>query len=469
MAILVVDDNPLVLLGTSRVLRAAGYTVIEASTGEEGLRLVRERRPDLVLMDVCLPGISGLEAVQEIKADPELATIFVVIISASATSSERQAGGLDVGAEGYIVRPIPYQELLARVNAFLRQKKIADALRASEALFASSFEFAPIGMALATIDGRWMKVNRVFCELLGRSESQLLGVAARDITHPEEVEADREKHRRLLAGEIRAYQLESRYVHLDGHVINVSVSVSLLRDAQNEPDYLIIQIQDITERLWAKAQMAAALEKEAILRREMHHRVKNNLQLISSLLYLQSQQSRDLPAQEALRDSQLRVRSIALIHERLYASKDLLDVNFGEYVRKLAVDLFTAYQTSEDGVALAVFSEDVALDLEHAIPCGFIVNELVSNALKHAFPSGRKGEISIRLESIGHGADLALSVHDDGVGLPAHFDWDKGQTLGLKLVRDLTRQLAGTLRFQSEHGTLVKVTFPNLRITPQRQ
>jgi two-component sensor histidine kinase len=204
----------------------------------------------------------------------------------------------------------------------------------------------------------------------------------------------------------------------------------------------------------------AVRKKEVLLRREIHHRVKNNLQVISSLLYLQSLRVKDDKTLEMLRETQTRARSIALIHEKLYQTEGMASMDFGGYIRKLGEDLFHAYKVNHERIALRTGGDGIVLDLDTSMPCGLIVTELISNALKSGFPEDRKGEIVIDLQRFDQ-VDLRLTVTDTGVGLPADFDFEKGDTLGLKLVHDLTRQIGGKLEFQSNHGTSVTVTFPD--------
>ena len=187
--------------------------------------------------------------------------------------------------------------------------------------------------------------------------------------------------------------------------------------------------------------------------------MKNNLQLISSLLYLQSTQVNDPKILAVLRESQALVRSVAFIHEQLCASKELGRIDFAAYLRKLISDLLIAYHFPQDMVDIAVHADATFLDLDTALPCGLIVNELVSNALKHAFPGGKSGRISMSFEP-GQNANSVLRVSDDGIGLPSGFAMDKVQTMGVRLVDDLTRQLGGTAEFKGDHGTSATITFP---------
>lgn len=223
----------------------------------------------------------------------------------------------------------------------------------------------------------------------------------------------------------------------------------------------------------AFAQMTVQLQemrkKEVILQREIHHRVKNNLQIIISMLYLQSTKISDPTAVELLRESQARVRSMALVHEMLHQREDLTKICFSEYVRQLTGDLFMAFKISQNEVALKIPSDGISLDLPTAIPCGIIITELITNALKYAFPQGyastdgRKCQLEISLKREPGQHRLALKVQDNGVGLPKGFDPKRSTKMGINLVQDLARQLQGTVRFDnnpSGQGAQVDVFFP---------
>jgi two-component sensor histidine kinase len=202
----------------------------------------------------------------------------------------------------------------------------------------------------------------------------------------------------------------------------------------------------------------ASLQEKEVLLKEIHHRVKNNLQVISSLLNLQSAHVEDPQATEIFQDSQNRIRSMALVHEKLYQSQDLARVDLAEYIRNLATYLFRAYSANATGVTLDIQADDVFLTIDTAVPCGLILNELISNALKHAFPDGQAGEICVKLHANGD-HQVTLSVADTGVGLPKDLDLNTTTSLGLQLVHTLADQLDGHIELNGTRGTEFNITF----------
>lgn len=202
-----------------------------------------------------------------------------------------------------------------------------------------------------------------------------------------------------------------------------------------------------------------SLKEKEVLLQEVHHRVKNNLQMIWSLINMQVRQIHDDSARSALEECQRRVQAIALIHEQLYQSRNYARVPFSEYTRSLAANIFQATGVSPANVSLAIAVEDISLPVDKAIPCGLVLNELITNALKHAFPNGRKGTIRVELGKV-PGNRLRLVVSDDGVGLPAGFDSRTAVSLGLHLVRMLTKQVDGELEVRTDGRTSFCVTVP---------
>lgn len=198
-------------------------------------------------------------------------------------------------------------------------------------------------------------------------------------------------------------------------------------------------------------------EKEVLLK-EVHHRVKNNLQVISSLVGMQAEGTRDETVREVLEDVTYRVRSMALVHEKLYQSESLASINFAEYTRSLLNYLWRAHGSAVESVGLTLDLEPVSLPVDTAIPCGLILNELAGNALKHAFRGRTEGEVTVTLHEAGDGR-ISLSVGDDGVGFPAGFDWQQAGSLGLRLVQMLAGQLRADVTIGSEGGTRFEITF----------
>lgn len=221
---------------------------------------------------------------------------------------------------------------------------------------------------------------------------------------------------------------------------------------------VIEYIRNITERKLAEDRLQASLQEKEVLLREIHHRVKNNLQVIQSLISLQSRRIKDGQALDMYKESQRRIRSMALIHERLYQSANLSRIDFADYLRSLVVHIFHSVLSNTGRVELKLDLEPVELNINIAIPCGLIASELVSNALKHAFPEERSGEVVVSLHR-GADSSLRLGVRDDGIGLPPEFDIGLSESLGMQIVMTLVSQIDGQLRIGRERGADFEVEF----------
>lgn len=213
----------------------------------------------------------------------------------------------------------------------------------------------------------------------------------------------------------------------------------------------------ILQRAALERQTALLQQRETMLR-EIHHRVKNNMQVMSSLLNLQSRVASNPATSKMLQENQNRIQSMALLHEILYQSEDLALVDFSKYVRRMADHLFRSYGVDSRQICLVAELEAVGLELDDALPCGLLISEVISNSLKHGFPDGRKGEVRISLRPQSSTA-LSLVLTDNGIGLPPDLDWMTSRSLGLRLVRALAEQLQASLDIRSENGTEVRLVF----------
>jgi len=266
----------------------------------------------------------------------------------------------------------------------------------------------------------------------------------------------------------RTAKLEYRFRHKDGTLRWFSMTLLSQRDETADCWVITSVDADISDRKLVEEQLEASLQEKEVLLKEVHHRVKNNLQIVSSLLDLQSQHIREPQVLEVFQNSQNRVRSMALIHEKLYQSKSLSRVNLADYIKSLALYLIQTYAVDPDRISLQLNLEPILLNLDTAIPCGLILNELVSNALKHAFPENTGGTIWINLRYLGasvpcEGGDaFELVVGNDGVKLPELPDFSRAKSLGFQLVRVLIQQLEGQIEVSQSQGTELKLRFREL-------
>lgn len=215
----------------------------------------------------------------------------------------------------------------------------------------------------------------------------------------------------------------------------------------------------VNEIASANVELERRVKEKDILLAEIHHRVKNNLQVISSLLSMEARRAVDESTVSMLRGTQQRVLTMSAVHQTLYESNDFAQVDFSAFIRSFVPSLIQIYSTRRDQIALVMTIAEGGLPIDLAIPCGLIVNELVSNALKYAFPEGRNGTIRVGFARQ-QGQDAALSVEDDGIGLPEGFSFKGRRTLGMQLVQMLSRQLGGTIAFDRADPTRFQIQFP---------
>jgi len=339
-------------------------------------------------------------------------------------------------------------------------KRLAQKLAESEEKYRAVINEAADGILLTSPQGCILEVNSKAAELLGYSREECLKLNVGDIYPDKEIESRIDLLKELLETGA-AFLKDTFLLHKDGRKVPVEVSGSLITFGGQKVALGIVR--DITERKKTEAWIQDALQEKEVLLREIHHRVKNNLQVVSSLLNLQAYGLDDPRLSEAIQESQNRIMAMALIHETLYQSSSLACIHLGPYLRELIASLTQAYSTERRGLDVRVHVEDVVLDMDHAVPIGLVINELVSNALKHAFPRGGPGEVHASARLVREGA-VEIEVRDDGSGLPEGVETRKSGSLGLPLVMDLVRQqLKGEILIHRDPGTRFVIRFEPVR------
>jgi PAS domain S-box-containing protein len=359
--------------------------------------------------------------------------------------------------------PIAMVATIREVTDIVRAR---EELRASQRRFSHFVEGIPEGVFVVDAEGRPAYANHAFQLLIGKSIQEIerglddmslletfgAYVSGTDQPYP----AERDPLVRALSGEgSTTSDMEIRWPDKD---VPVEVTGAPIYDENGDILYAVAIYRNIMERKKAEEKIRASLNEKELLLKEIHHRVKNNLQIIISLLNLQSQTLADPKVQEVLKDSQERIRAMALIHEKLYKSTDLATIEFSDYVRNLVDRLLRTYAMRPGAVSLKLELEDIRLGIDEAIPCGLIVNELVTNSLVHAFLGDREGKILVTLRPEGGNMGY-LVVADDGVGLPEGLDFRHTTSLGLQVVCTLVDQLDGSIELDRSKGTEFRIRF----------
>jgi len=339
------------------------------------------------------------------------------------------------------------------------RKRAEKTLRESESLYRAIAENFPEGaIYIFDHDLRFRVADGNEMAMLGYKREKLEGKTLREVTDEETFRILEQRYHRVLAGESLHFETP-----LKGRVF--SSAYVPIRDEQGEVIAGMVVSHDITERKRSEEvlreseeRLRASLGEKEVLLKEIHHRVKNNMQVISSLVSLQADESQDEAMRDVLRDVTHRVRSMAMVHEKLYQSTDLARVEFADYAQSLLDYLRRAHGTAASGVRLELDLEPVLLPVNEAVPCGLILNELFSNALKHAFHGRDGGQVTVSLRGNTRGS-VRLSVCDNGAGLPPNMDWSRTRSLGLRLVQMLAGQLHADVEVSNGKGTEFTITF----------
>ncbi|HHY00517.1 MAG TPA: PAS domain S-box protein [Methanothermobacter sp.] len=353
-----------------------------------------------------------------------------------------------IGLGEQSIRKSYYPELQQRISELERFRALLD-------------ETNDVIFLIEVHSGKLADFNISASEKLGYSPQKLSEMSVYDIISPDEIEGMKHIIDNLVKGRKLKNRLtvETFLKRQDNSQINVEINISLVRFSDDA--YIVMVARDITERKAFENALKSSIKEKEVLIREIHHRVKNNMQIISSLLNLQKQYVHDEEASSVLLESQNRVKSMAMIHEKLYKTQNFSEINFGDYITSLVDDLFSSYGSYSGRIKKEMIFDDIMLGLETAIPCGLIISELVTNTLKYAFPNQMEGEFRIEMYEIDGLYHLIIS--DNGVGIPPNINFDKTKTLGLVLVDSLVNQLEGTVELKRNGGTKFKIIFKELK------
>ena len=477
--VLVVEDEIIVAENIKKILENVGYAVVGVvDSGREAIKHTENTRPNLVLMDIKLKGdMDGIEAAGEIHSRFDVPIIYLM---AYADEDTLQRAKL-TEPFGYILKPFEERGLQTIIETALCKYKMEKNLRESEERYRFLIEKQGEGIACLDPNEQFTFCNPVAEEIFGVLPGTLVDRNLKEFIKPEMFETIRKQTGKCRSGKRNSYELE--IMRLDGEKRQLFITATpwfgdddrfvgtfeIFRDDTERKRVLEALKKankelrkEIAERKKAEKHLKESLKEKEVLLKEIHHRVKNNLQVVSSLLYLQSEHLKEQQDLTVLKESQDRVKSMALVHEKLYQSQDLAKIDFPEYVKNLTEHLFQSYEANPTSITLDTDVDEVSLDIGTAMPCGLLINELVSNSLKHAFPEGRKGNIKIAFHSDENGT-RNLIVSDNGVGFPPDLDFRNTESMGLRLIMILTKQLEGTIQLDKNHGTTFKIIFARPR------
>ncbi len=334
------------------------------------------------------------------------------------------------------------------------RKRAEAALRESEERFRALIEQAVDAVMVHDESGQMLMANQRVCNSLGYTRDEMLRLSVPDFEMNFDAANIAQSWQALETGD--SMSVDGLHRRKDGGTFPVEVNVGVVNF--NGKRVMLAIARDVTQRKSDEAAMAASLQEKEVLLKEIHHRVKNNLQIICSLLNMQADGIDDEETRAAFGESRNRVKSMALIHEQLYQSPDLAHIDLAEYLQTLTASIQRSANKADNRVRFTFDCHSVALDIDRAMPCGLIVNELVTNALKYAFPAGQCGTIALCLRADGDA--LTLTVSDDGVGMKTDYNWEESDSIGLQLVSGLTEQLEGEAKLQTgADGTVWTIRF----------
>ncbi len=488
--LLLVEDEVIISLDITRILQSLGYEVLATvPTAEEAISLAQTLRPNLVLMDIILKGdLDGIEAAKIIRRTTGIPVVYLT--GNADTHTVRRAR--ESGPYGYVLKPVTTQSLFSTIDTALRRFELEDQIQKqneelamlneelqstneelletqrelekrnrdlseSEEKFRLVVENAPDAIFVQT-EGRFTYVNDSALKLFGAdSPEQLVGKPVLERFHPDVQEIVKKRIYLLNEEGAAVPRIDEVYLKLDGTPVDVEVSAVPFKLSGKNGS--LVFVRDVTERKLADKVLHDSLKEKEFLLQEIHHRVKNNLQIIVSLLNLQFMNVNDPAITSHISEMKSRIRSMALIHERLYRSSDFAQIDLEPYINELVRDLAAGYFTPRKDIRFTIQTNDLCLSIDQAIPCGLILSELVTNALKYAFPDPCPIQPEIRIATCRTQDFIELTISDNGCGMPESLDPLCAESLGLSLVSTLVKQLDGILDITRRNGTSFRIRF----------
>ncbi len=338
--------------------------------------------------------------------------------------------------------------------------KAEEALRRSEERYRTLVESMNEGLVMLDRDARIVYVNRSLCSMMGYEDDELIGLKAAELFEESSRESVLREFRRRLEGD--AERFEGTLARRDGSLVHVLIAPNVCADEEGRIDGGSAVFADITALKKAQAKIQASLKEKEVLLREIHHRVKNNLAVVAGLLILQGKYASDASAKAMFAEAGARVRSMAMVHEKMYASENLAQIDMREYTAGLVNHLHSVHAGLGSGITVERDVDPLLFSPESATPLAFLITELFTNCMKHAFSGSRDGTITVSFKDVGNGL-LELIVKDNGRGLPEHFDLEKPTSLGTELIATFVKQLGASVTFSGVGGTEARIRFPDNR------
>ncbi len=475
--ILVVDDVESIRTSLSYMLNKKGYHVLTGSDGQEAIEIINRNNIDLVISDIAMPIINGLELVKLIK---QLYRPPEILLITGEPSLETATSAVRLGIFDYITKPLNYDALMTTVHRALEKKNLLDQqerlkqqnqrylheleekydersyhLLQTEEKYRSLFESSNVGVGVTTHDGKVLEVNEAMCKMTGYSPDELKTINLKDtIIGPIAGQRIREK----LAKDRIIDDYEIKLRKANGTAYWVSLSIKPIK-YRGKPAFLTIKI-DITKRKEYELSLKQALADKEEMLREIHHRTKNNMNVIISLLNMQSYRLKDQHVKDILGQINDRIYSMSLVHEQIYASKELASIDLLQYIKALYLRHYGTHAGNKKEIQFDLELESSTLGLSKAIPLGLALNEVLSNVVKHPFENMSRGRVQIKLQKLPN-SRLQVIVRDDGCGFPVDLNLSDPPTLGLHMAKILVEdQLSGSFILKSEKGAHVQIEFP---------
>jgi PAS domain S-box-containing protein len=457
--VLLVEDDEGTAELVRRSLLRAGYSVQVApgvQSGLEVLRRIGRGKFDALLLDYKLPdGEPWLVADAAHACVPEVPVIFVTGMSGEEVAIEAlRRGFVDFvkKSEGF------WNELPAVLERVARLSQMKRRLNETGALMRAIVEQSSDLVAVCKGDGELVYLSPVCLALLGKHSAELVGRAWKEIVAEEDWAVLLRMHAGLNENPSQMAALRCR--RRNGSIAWMEARVALLPAGSGGQQLIVLTLHDVTEHREHTRQMQSSIEEKEVMLREIHHRVKNNMQVVQSLLKMRARSLPDGDARAAFDTTVERVHAMTMVHERLYQTPDLTAFSISSYLRDMFNGAIASHPVEPNQIRLKLDVEKIGVTLDLAVPFGLLANELLSNCFKHGFPDGRRGTISVsvhRIEGVVH-----VAIEDDGVGLPADFDASATKSMGLKLAASIAHQLGGALEFNSGKGCRVEGHFTRM-------